>query len=237
MKLSRDLTWKIRYVIDEFIPPAIRDSKIFSLIMFRLFYKLLYKDKGVIFLNFKQKAPSISEQEFRKIYKIVNSIESRDTDLNVGCEKEILRNVVGNSVLEVGCGKGYLSKKLSKKYIVTACDIVIDKQTVKKGRGIKFRKGNVENLPFASQEFDTAICTHTLEHVQNLSAAISELRRVTKKRLIIVVPKQRPYRLTFDLHLHFFPYNHSLELIMRNGQNHKSHCKEIDGDLFYVEDK
>src|SRR3990167_3629673 len=98
MKLSRDLTRKIRYVIDEFIPPAIRDSKIFSLIMFRLFYKLLYKDKGVIFLNFKQKAPSISEQEFRKIYKIVNSIESRDTDLNVGCEKEILRNVVGNSV-------------------------------------------------------------------------------------------------------------------------------------------
>lgn len=237
MKLSRDMTSKIRFIMDDFIPPVIRDSKIFSLIVFKLLYKLLYKNKGDIFLNFKQKASNISEQEFRKIYTIVNSIESRDTDLNIECEKEILRNVIGKSVLEVGCGKGYLSRKLSRRHMVAACDIAIDKQTVKNNREIKFRKGNVENLPFANQEFDTVICTHTLEHVLNLYAAISELRRVTKQRLIIVVPKQRPYRLTFDLHLHFFPYKHSLELMMRNGQNHKSYCKEMDGDLFYVEDK
>ena len=224
-------------MIDEFIPPVIRDSNIFSLIVFKLLYKLLYKNKGDIFLTFKQKASGISEQEFKKIYTIVNSIESRETDLNVGCEKEIMRNVVGDSVLEVGCGKGYLSKKLSRKYAVIACDMVVDKQIIKNEPGIKFRQGNVENLPFASRKFDSVICTHTLEHVQNLFTAISELRRVTKRRLIIVVPKQRPYRFTFDLHLHFFPYIHSLESIMKNGSNQRSSCREIDGDLFYAEDR
>ena len=46
MKLTRDITSKIRFVIDEFIPTVIRDSNIFSLIVFRLLYKLLYKNKG-----------------------------------------------------------------------------------------------------------------------------------------------------------------------------------------------
>jgi hypothetical protein len=59
---------------------------------------------------------------------------------------------------------------------------------------------------------------------------------VTKKRLIVVVPKQRPYKYTFDLHLHFFPYEHSLRTIM--GPNHGAvFCKDVGGDLFYVEDK
>jgi hypothetical protein len=42
-------------------------------------------------------------------------------------------------------------------------------------------------------------------HVQDAHAALEELRCVAKRRLIVVLPKQRPYRYTFDLHLRFFP--------------------------------
>ena len=55
------------------------------------------------------------------------------------------------------------------------------------------------------------VCTHTLEHTKNLHRAISELRRVGSKELIVVVPRQRPYKYTFSLHSHFFPYRWSLE--------------------------
>jgi ubiquinone/menaquinone biosynthesis C-methylase UbiE len=88
-------------------------------------------------------------------------------------------------------------------------------------------------LPFGDASFDTVICTHTLEHVRNIHQAVSELRRVTGRRLIIVVPKQRPYRYTFDLHLHFFPYKSNFLTLMGN---QASVCQEIGGDIFYVED-
>jgi|SaaInlStandDraft_3_1057020.scaffolds.fasta_scaffold240202_1 ubiquinone/menaquinone biosynthesis C-methylase UbiE len=90
--------------------------------------------------------------------------------------------------------------------------------------------------PLTFDSYDTVVCTHTLEHVQNISEAIIELRRVTKNRLIIVVPQQRPYKYTFDLHVHFFPYTHSLLSIIGN-KSKEVICKEAQGDLFYYENK
>jgi ubiquinone/menaquinone biosynthesis C-methylase UbiE len=80
---------------------------------------------------------------------------------------------------------------------------------------VNFLQENIERLSFADNEFDTVISSHTLEHVQDAQAAIQELRRVTKSRLIVVLPKQRPYRYTFDLHLRFFPYSHTVVEYMR----------------------
>jgi hypothetical protein len=75
--------------------------------------------------------------------------------------------------------------------------------------------------------------------VQNFHKTVSELRRVTKKRLILVVPMQRPYKYTFDLHLRFFPYLHSFLLALRGVEGNKKHfvCKSVGGDIFYYEDK
>ena len=78
----------------------------------------------------------------------------------------------------------------------------------------KTKVANVENLPFDNNSFDTSICLHTLEHVRNLNQAISELKRVTKKRIIIIVPKQRYSRYTEDYHLNFFGSPDQLELAM-----------------------
>ena len=98
---------------------------------------------------------------------------------------------------------------------------------------VTFYEDNVETLKFSDKEFDTVICTHTLEHVRNMHLAISELRRVGKK-LIIIVPKQRAYKYTFDLHLNFFPYFHSLLSVMGK-VNGEVICEDVDGDIFYME--
>ncbi|OGE42661.1 hypothetical protein A3B45_00460 [Candidatus Daviesbacteria bacterium RIFCSPLOWO2_01_FULL_39_12] len=233
IKLSRDLTGKIRFIIDQFIPPILRDQKWFMLIPF----KIIFQDKSDIFLNFKQKAYQLSEKEFSHIYEIVGADEWRQTDLNVGSIQKILGNIKGKTVLEVGCGKGYLAKMLAEKYLVTASDIMIDSKLTSGGSKLKFKVANIEFLPFRNKEFDTVVTTHTLEHIRNINKAISELRRVARKRLIIVVPKQRPYLYTFDLHLHFFPYLHSLLTTMTSGSKIKSICQEIEHDLYYQEDR
>jgi ubiquinone/menaquinone biosynthesis C-methylase UbiE len=55
-------------------------------------------------------------------------------------------------------------------------------------------------------EMNRDFTLHTLEQVKNIDQALREIRRVCKKRQMIVVPCEKKYRCTFDLHIHFFPY-------------------------------
>lgn len=236
MNLSRNLTLKIGRILDNWIPPAIRDSKYFVYFPF----KFMFRDKADIFLTFKQRVPFITEKEYIKLYKDIDSyLIQRETSLNTSCIKAITKSVIGKRVLEVGCGNAFLAKKLAKKYLVTAADILVDTSTKNGGGKIHFVNANVEHLPFKNKSFDTTICTHTLEHVQNFEKAVTELRRVTKKRLILVVPMQKPLRYTFDLHLRFFPFVDSFILALRNIQIAPKNfvCKNLGGDIFYYEDR
>lgn len=230
MKLERSLTLKIGYILDNWIPPAIRDSKLFMAFPFYL----LFKNKREHFFRFKEQVFSMSHEEIAKTYETLSDVHiSRETDLNLACEQEILLNVEGNTILEVGCGRGYLAERLVNKGELTACDMHISDALTLKFPNIKFETANIETLPYQDQEFDTVVCTHTLEHVVDIVSAIKELRRVAKKRLIIVVPKQRPYRYTFDLHIHFFPYAFSVQAFL--GDNKNKILKELDGDWYFQE--
>jgi len=231
MKLSRNLTIKLNFIFDNIIPVFLRDTKWF---MFP-FFKIVFGNKTKIFLNFKTDVPYMSEKEYIETYKKTQSVLiNRETDLNDKCINEILKNIKGESVLDVGCGRGFLARKLSKKYTVIATDIVRPSHRAEEANNIEFVKSNIEALPFRDKQFDTVICAHTLEHVRDLFLATKEIKRVARQRLIIVVPLQRPYKYTFDLHLHFFPYPHSFLLsIKRSGKNV---YKTLGGDLFYMED-
>lgn len=236
MKLSRNLAIKIGNFLDNWLPPVIRDSKFFIYLPF----KYLFRDKDDVFFTFKQKALYMSDEEYIKLYQEIDPyLIQRKTSLNVNCIRAITNSVIGQKVLEVGCGNAFLAKKLSIKYLMTGVDILVDTSTRKENGHMQFVNANAENLPFENKSFDTTICTHTLEHVLNFEKAISELRRVTKNRLIIVVPMQKPFKYTFDLHLRFFPFVDSFLLALRGiSLPPKSFvCKDLDGDIFYYEDR
>ena len=179
MKISRDSANKIRYAIDNWIPRPIRDSKVFLYIPFKVFFG----KKSSLFFDFKQRAKTMSKEEFQKANKdSLDVLIDRETDLNQKCIDRIIADIAGNTVLEAGCGRGYLSSLIaSKGYQVTGVDLSID-HIKRYNFNIVYMNGNVEELPFTDKKFDTVICTHTLEHVQNFEMALAELRRVTKKR-------------------------------------------------------
>jgi ubiquinone/menaquinone biosynthesis C-methylase UbiE len=231
MVLSRRFALRIHFILDQLLPPILRD-----LPLMRPVFKFLYGKQSDIFLDFKSHAPGMSTEGFAAVYReINNSVFERETDLNRQCIDEILKNMVGETVLEVGFGNGYLLRKIAASYKVTAADVYYPAQITSELPHVTFVRANIEELPFPEQSFDTVICAHVLEHVQRIPEALSELRRVAKKKLIIVVPRQRPYRYTFDLHLHFFPYEHSL--LALTGKTEKNECRTIGGDLFYVENR
>ena len=50
------------------------------------------------------------------------------------------------------------------------------------------KKEDVQNLSFPDKSFDIVLCQQVLEHVHDPVKAISELKRVAGKQLIISVP-------------------------------------------------
>jgi ubiquinone/menaquinone biosynthesis C-methylase UbiE len=230
--LSRKVTTRIAFVLDELIPPILRDSRWFMWVPFRI----LFGDKSAEFFDFKDRVFEMSFDEFKGTYESLESAHiQRETDLNDACTEEILNNIRGGNVLEVGCGRAYLAKRIEAKAKITACDMVISDALRNKYPTIDLREADIENLPFQDNEFDTVVSTHTLEHVLDIKKAISELRRVGRKRLIIVVPKQRPYNYTFDLHVHFFPYKWALLAHMTEAKGAQD-MRLLDGDWYYQED-
>ncbi len=231
MKLTRQTALKIHFILDQLLPPILRDARWFMSIPMRL----LYKDRAHVFLPFKEKAWSMTEEEFAQAYRDVEPVlMERDTDLTEEAIGAVLSEIVGSDVLEAGCGKGVLVGKLSERARVTATDIIISIEAKSRAPSATFLEANVEALPFPDRQFDTVVCTHTLEHVRDLAKSLSELRRLAKKKLVIVVPKQRPYRYTFDLHLHFFPYRSSLLGAFGKSLGVVS-LREVGGDWLYTE--
>jgi ubiquinone/menaquinone biosynthesis C-methylase UbiE len=233
MAVSRETAIGINYILNNILPPIIRDS---TFIM-RPLFNLVFKDKASIFLNFRKNSYKMTEEEYVDAYRktaVCNLLQ--DTDLNKGCIDQIQKDVVGKQVLEAGCGRGFLTKILAKKYKMVAVDIVQD-ESLRDITNVKFIQASVEKLPFNDHSIDTVICTHVLEHVRDIEQAVKELRRVAKKKLILVVPCERPYLFGFNLHLHFFPYEFMVYKVLgKNGKLHNQQCRTIQGDWYFTED-
>jgi len=227
--LKRDITNIIRKVMDEWLPPAIRDNRLF---MYPFFW-YWFKGKNIrLYMDFKNLSHTMSEEELANCYKALDCrATDRPTDLNKACIDNMLRKISpdASTLLDVGCGRGYWLKVLQQKtdLQLAGCD-VFDLTPVP---GVAYQKGTLDKLPFEDNSFDIVTCHHTLEHVKNIEAAIKELKRVARKQLIIVVPRQRYYYYTLDLHLHFFPLKHQLTDLIGLPD---FECMDCDGDWCFI---
>jgi SAM-dependent methyltransferase len=204
--MKRETTNAIRWALEELLPPFIRDSAPMRW-LFRRHWGVLVDDIE----KFRAEIPFVTAEEYRSIYTRLPRVQD-ETDNSAACLDRILASIEGQSVLDVGCGTGYLAQWLNARrpeLSITGTDFIIEEGTALRPPEITFTQGNIEALPFADASFDTVICTHVLEHILDFPQALREIRRVAAKRLIIVVPQEREYRFTFNPHLHFFPYPHS----------------------------
>ena len=228
--MNRSLTNRIRYILDELIPPFVRDNKFF---MYPFFY-YWFKGKDIsLMMNFKTEILKISDNELIDIYSNLDS-RSRDrkTDLNNKTIKKINSIISTNSenLIDVGCGNGFLLNKIKLPLSKFGCD-VFEEDKYKNNQTFNYSTQNIKRLKFKDSFFDTVICCHTIEHIPDINSAVNELKRIAKREIIIVVPKQRFYFYTLDLHLHFFPDRFSIINLM--GLN-KYNLFEIDGDWLYI---
>ena len=104
-------------------------------------------------------------------------------------------------ILEVGCGEGYLTKRLVDKFPnseIFASDISQEIARVARkrlGRKVNLSVQNVEKLQYNKSTFDLLICCEVLEHVKNPEAALSEIARVASNKIIISIPNEPLWRI------------------------------------------
>lgn len=148
-------------------------------------------------------------------------------------ESEFDYNLISNwipkksSILDLGCGKGYLMDFLKHKREVFAHGIEISESCIYKcvEKGLSVFHGDIEEgiLDFTDKSFDFVILYQSLQQIKNLSFVLSESLRIGKKVIICFpnfayinariclfllgiapVTKHLPYRWDNTPNLHFF---------------------------------
>jgi SAM-dependent methyltransferase len=232
VKLGRRASLWINDALDRYVPPVWRDSRLFGALARRMYGPLT-----VDITEFKTRAFSMTRAQYVAFYQGLRSnFDQGATDLTPASLHAVLGAVRGRRVLDVACGLGHLAGRLaSSGRHVVGCDLAAAAGRAGPPRQVTWIAADIEALPFRDGAFDTVTSTHTLEHVPHLARALAEIRRVARERIVIVVPRQRPYRITFNPHLHFFPYDFSV--LAWTGTERAYSLDLVGGDWLYIEDQ
>lgn len=117
------------------------------------------------------------------------------------------RTISGDcKIIDVGCGEGFTVDLIHKNFpnvSISGCDGASEAVEIARERipDIHFEVGNIYSLPYGNKEFDIAICTEVLEHLEYPDQALFELRRIARK-ILITVPHEPWFRIGNMLALH-----------------------------------
>lgn len=114
----------------------------------------------------------------------------------------------GFRILDIGCGPGVLLNKLEAelKCECFGLDISVVAIRLLKGMNISGVVARLPEIPFKDSTFDTVIATEVLEHLENPSETLNQMKRVAKpgSLLICSVPNEAMTKEECDEHLHDF---------------------------------
>ncbi|PSQ99519.1 MAG: class I SAM-dependent methyltransferase [Bacteroidetes bacterium QS_9_68_14] len=119
---------------------------------------------------------------------------------------EMTARTAPRSVLDAGCGEGFVTRFLREQnadWDLTGVDM--REAAIRYARrhagpaGARYEEGDLYDLPFAADAFDTVVCSEVLEHLDRPDEALAELRRVARRAVVVSVPREPYFRWLNDL--------------------------------------
>lgn len=106
-----------------------------------------------------------------------------------------------NTLLDVGCGEGFVDYYLGRRFPGRAITgVEPDPEALAVARainpGFSCLGADGRDLPFEDGRFDVAVCLEVLEHMRDFRSVMQELLRVSRRGVIISVPCWPWYQLT-----------------------------------------
>ena len=134
----------------------------------------------------KQEYRNIFEHEAEHFFYVANN------NLYLSYIKNLTEKRKSMSILDVGCGAGYLAKQMAKYAHVQGVDMHPQALLYSRKRGLAVKKASVTKLPYKNNSFDVVTCIDVLCHksIKNDRIAFAELSRIIKPGgfLIVRVP-------------------------------------------------
>ena len=166
--------------------------------------------KGLVEMSTTDKSQiDLVKEEYRDPKGYAKSYEGISPDahfFNMRLKRvsELIPELSGGKVLDVGCGPGLISAAIIGKgadyYGVDVSSQMVEECIRRYGQGGRymFSEGRGEELPFIDSYFDLVLCLGALEYMQDVETVIKELSRVVKKNGYVIVSmlnKKSPYRI------------------------------------------
>ena len=94
----------------------------------------------------------------------------------------LLEQTSARRVLDAGCGEGFVAHFLAQH-----------------NPDLSITGGSLYKLPFSDNSFDTVLCSEVLEHLEDTTRAVDELKRVTRRYVLLTVPREPYFKWLNDL--------------------------------------
>jgi ubiquinone/menaquinone biosynthesis C-methylase UbiE len=115
---------------------------------------------------------------------------------------EAIRETGASSVLDVGCGEGFVTKRIAgllPRAQVVGLDVedrrLAAEWTSHAGGNVSFEAGSAYSLPHANGSFALVCAFEVLEHLERPAEGLAELARVAGKTLVLSVPREPLWRV------------------------------------------
>ena len=99
--------------------------------------------------------------------------------------------------LEVGCGEGVIADKMHRRWgEVVALDLPDAglRADWRRYGGPRFLHASAHELPFDDDQFDVVVAAEVLEHLPDPEQGLREMARVTRRHLVVSVPREPIFR-------------------------------------------
>lgn len=186
-----------------------------------------------IYVDYKEDGLQYHKDEYRKKFgtRVENEIkDGKFTEVFHKVRKKICENRISKisdlinkdyTLLDVGAGGGTFINMAKDKFLNIDCQEI---STVcienLKDYGYKVYEGDFNSIEF-DKKYDVVTCYHALEHIKDIKGFLLQVKKVTKKFLVIEVPKCKQEipkdfkKRGWDGHYHYFS-EESLKKLFEN---------------------